>query len=112
MIIMATPPVVFSPSRHNLGNLSSKLDRAQEAIGHYEAAIRIDDQFYPAKVNLAILHSQRGQNRVAERLLREVVDDHPEVYDAAYSLGLLLVESVMPRLCSADDSHSMIVSQP
>ena len=41
---------------------------------------------------MAVLYSQRGQNEKAERLLREVVRDEPDLYDAAYSLGLLLVE--------------------
>ncbi len=43
-------------------------------------------------MNLAVLYSQRGQNDRAEVLLREVVADQPGLYDAAYSLGLLLVE--------------------
>lgn len=82
----------FAASRHNLANLYNETDRPDEAVKQYEQAIRIDDRFFPAKVNLAVLYSQRGQNEKAERLLRDVVRDEPDLYDAAYSLGLLLVE--------------------
>ena len=33
-----------------------------------------------------------GRNKEAEKLLREVTAEHPELYEAYYSLGLLLVE--------------------
>jgi tetratricopeptide (TPR) repeat protein len=78
--------------RYNLGNLYTALNRPEEAVRSYEAAIKIDDLFYPAKMNLAMLYNQRGENERAEVLLREVVGAHPELYDAAYSLGLLLAE--------------------
>jgi Tfp pilus assembly protein PilF len=54
--------------------------------------IKIDNLFYPAKVNLAMLYNQMGKNSEAENLLREVVITHPEIYDVYYSLGLLLAE--------------------
>jgi len=82
----------FAFGRYNLGNLYGVLGRPEEAVRNYEAAIKIDDLFYPAKVNLSILLNQQGKNDRAAELLREVVRDHPEVYDASYSLGLLLAE--------------------
>jgi tetratricopeptide (TPR) repeat protein len=39
-----------------------------------------------------MLYNSRGENEKAERLFREVVARHPDLYDAAYSLGLLLAE--------------------
>ena len=82
----------FSFGRYNLANLYAELDRPQDAISNYEAALRIDNLFYPAKVNLAMLYNRRGSNDQAEKLLREVVTEQPELYEIAYSLGLLLVE--------------------
>jgi Tfp pilus assembly protein PilF len=82
----------FSFGRYNLGNLYAALNRPEEAIKNYEAAIKIDGLFYPAKVNLAMLYNQRGDNRRTEKLLRDVVKHHPELYDTSYSLGLLLAE--------------------
>jgi predicted CXXCH cytochrome family protein len=71
----------FATSRHNLGNLYAELDRPEDAIREYREAIRIDGRFYPAKVNLALLYNRRGQNDLAEQLLKEVVSAEPEQYE-------------------------------
>ncbi|MBW2407184.1 MAG: tetratricopeptide repeat protein [Deltaproteobacteria bacterium] len=82
----------FSFGRYNLGNLYVAMNQPEEAIGNYLAAIKIDSLFYPAKVNLAMFYNQKGENDKAEVLLREVVQEHPEMHEIAYSLGLLLAE--------------------
>jgi tetratricopeptide (TPR) repeat protein len=89
----------FAASRHNLGNLYADLGQTDRAIDHYRKAIAIDRLFYPAKVNLAMLYIRRGKKIPAEALLREVVEEHPDLYEIKYSLGLLLAEkkpSTMP----------------
>ncbi len=58
----------------------------------YREAIFIDNLFYPAKINLAMLYNREGENEKAETLLKEVIKDHPEQYYVNYSLGLLLAE--------------------
>ena len=82
----------FAFAGHNLGNLYARLGDAAETEHFYKTAIAIDDLFYPAKVNLAVLLNAQGRNDEAEALLRSVVDGNPEQYEAAYSLGLLLAE--------------------
>jgi len=82
----------FSFGRFNLGNLFVAMNQPEKAIGNYLAAIKIDDLFYPAKVNLAMFYNKSGENDNAEELLREVASTHPELYEISYSLGLLLVE--------------------
>jgi tetratricopeptide (TPR) repeat protein len=82
----------FAFAGHNLGNLYARLGDRQKAIEYYSAAIAIDGLFFPAKVNLAMLYNASGRNPEAERLLREVVEEHPGQYEAMYSLGLLLAE--------------------
>ncbi|MBE0593240.1 MAG: tetratricopeptide repeat protein, partial [Gemmatimonadales bacterium] len=82
----------FSFAGHNLGNLYVRLGDAARAERYYRDALEVDDLFFPAKVNLAVLYNGQGRNQEAELLLREVVRDYPEEYDAAYSLGLLLAE--------------------
>lgn len=82
----------FATGRYNLGNLYATLHRPEDAIRNYRAAIKIDNLFYPAKVNLAMLYNQMGENNKAEILLREVMVEHPQQYEVAYSLGLLLAE--------------------
>ncbi len=82
----------FAFGRYNLGNLYVALRRPEEAVENYQAAVKIDNLFYPAKVNLAMLYNQTGENDKAEILLREVATSHPEMYEVHYSLGLLLAE--------------------
>ena len=63
-----------------------------EAEKHYRRAIEIDDQFFLAKTNLALLLNQMGRNTEAETLLREAVAAQPDNAGAAFNLGLLLAE--------------------
>jgi predicted CXXCH cytochrome family protein len=91
----------FSFAGYNLGNLYARLGDARRAEQYYREAAEVDDLFYPAKVNLAVLLNAQGRNQEAEPLLREVVRDYPEQYDAAYSLGLVLAE--MNRLEEATE---------
>ncbi|MEE9612262.1 MAG: cytochrome c3 family protein, partial [Desulfatiglandales bacterium] len=48
----------FAFGRYNLGNLYVALSKPEDAVRNYRAAIKIDDLFYPAKVNLAMLYNQ------------------------------------------------------
>ena len=82
----------LAAQRYNLGNLAANLNQGEEAIGHFQKSIAIDDQFFPAKVNMAMLYNSQGDNARAETLLREVMTQNPESYETAYSLGLLLAE--------------------
>jgi Tfp pilus assembly protein PilF len=82
----------FAFGRHNLANLYVALKQPQKAVENYQAAIKIDHLFYPAKVNLAMLYNQIGKNSEAEILLREVAASHPEMVEVHYSLGLLMAE--------------------
>ena len=82
----------LAAQRYNLGNLAVNLGDDDQAVAVYEKSIAIDDRFYPAKVNLAMLYNRQGKNREAEKLLREVVEREPELYEVSYSLGLLLAE--------------------
>jgi len=82
----------FAFAGHNLGNLAARLGDAAEAERYYRAAVSIDDLFYPAKANLAVLLNARGQNEEAEAILRSILEAYPEQHEVAYSLGLLLAE--------------------
>jgi tetratricopeptide (TPR) repeat protein len=81
----------FAASGMNLANYYANLQDSKQAERYYRMAIGVDDLFFPAKLNLAVLLSQQGNYDEAEKLLREVLADYPEQYDAAYSLALLLV---------------------
>jgi tetratricopeptide (TPR) repeat protein len=82
----------FAFAGHNLGNLAARLGDTATAERYYRTAIAIDDLFYPAKMNLAVILNAEGRNDEAEALLRSILESDPDQYEAAYSLGLLLAE--------------------
>lgn len=82
----------LAPQRYNLGNLAANEHDMAGAIREYEKALAIDSRFYPAKVNLASLYNRQGRNKDAERLLKDVLLQNPNLYEVSYSLGLLLAE--------------------
>jgi tetratricopeptide (TPR) repeat protein len=81
----------------NLGNLYANLGETAVAERYYRLALKIDDLFYPAKMNLAVLLNAQGRNPEAATLLNQVLEVYPDNADAAYSLGLLLVEMAQPE---------------
>ncbi len=82
----------FPTGRHNLGNYYSKTKDLAKAEENYREAIAIDNLFFPAKVNLALIYYQQGKADEAERLFTDLVENHPEVQDGYYYLALLYGE--------------------
>lgn len=58
----------------------------------YETSLALDERFIPSRINLAMLHHERGEIREAEMEFRKVLEIDPQFGEAAYSLGLLLAE--------------------
>jgi tetratricopeptide (TPR) repeat protein len=82
----------FAGGSFNLGIMYSNLGQIDKAVEAYKKSLTIDDLFYMAKVNLALIVARQGKNDEAERLLREVVAENPPIPDVYYSLALLLAE--------------------
>ncbi len=82
----------FPSGRYNLGNYYSKLHDPARAEENYREAMAIDNLFYPAKENLALIYYQQGKMQEAEILLRDLVKNHPGVADGFYYLALLYGE--------------------
>jgi Tfp pilus assembly protein PilF len=82
----------FPTGRYNLGNFYARTKEYPLAEQNYLEAIRIDDLFFPAKVNLALLYYRQGKMVPAENLLLDLVASHPEVTDGFYYLALLYGE--------------------
>ena len=87
----------FSFAGFNLGNLYSALDKPVKAESFYQTAIQVDDLFYPAMINMAMLLNGQGRNDEAEKLFLKTLDLQPDLHETAYSLGLLYVEMDRPE---------------
>jgi tetratricopeptide (TPR) repeat protein len=77
---------------HNLGNLYLSRRDTARAEEYYRAALEIDDSYHPAKLNLAVMLSSRGERQEAATLLREILAEAPALHEADYRLALLLTE--------------------
>jgi predicted CXXCH cytochrome family protein len=82
----------FPGGRYNLGNYYAKMNDPARAEENYREAIVIDNLFFPAKTNLAILYYTQGKTGPAEELLRDIVENHPDIIDGYYYLALLYGE--------------------
>ncbi len=82
----------FPSGRMNLGILYANLDDFSTSAKHFEEAIKIDSLFFPAKLNLALIYNQLNKKNKAEVLLRDIINNHPEIPEAYYYLGLLIAE--------------------
>jgi Flp pilus assembly protein TadD len=80
------------PEAHlNLGLMETKLRHPSEAESQYRTALRLDQSFTPALVNLADLDRMRGMNDEGAKLLRKAMSIDPNNADIRHSLGLALV---------------------
>lgn len=74
----------------NLGAALAALGRPQEAIGHYEAAIRLRPTSFQAHNNLAATLFQSGRPDQAVEHYREALRINPDVAEIHANLGLAL----------------------
>jgi tetratricopeptide (TPR) repeat protein len=82
----------FPGGRYNLGIMYANTGELEKAAESYTAALKTDNLFYMAKVNLATVYNQQRKNDEAEKLLREVLNENPEIHQINYSLALLFAE--------------------
>jgi tetratricopeptide (TPR) repeat protein len=75
----------------NLGNFylaKKQLERAEQA---YNKAIKLDNAFVPAYINLADLYRVKSSDTEAENTLRRLIKIAPDNADAHYALGLSMI---------------------
>jgi len=82
----------FTSSRYNLGVYYMRQNKIEEAIHEFKTAIRIDDQYFPAMLSLAVLYSKVGNNQKAEEWLTYTLNKDPENIEALRYMGLLKAE--------------------
>ena len=80
------------PGSHvDIGNLERGLGRIDAAEAAYQTALRLDDRYAPAYVNLADLKRAGGDDKSAETILREGLVRIPRNQDLRFAMGLLRV---------------------
>lgn len=82
--------------RTALGNFLARQGKAAEAEAEYQAALRLDDRYVPAAVNLADLHAQQRQESKGEAVLRKALEASPRDASLHHALGLALVRAKRP----------------
>jgi predicted CXXCH cytochrome family protein len=97
------------PEAHlNLGLLETRLRHPLEAENQYRTALRLDQNFTPALVNLADLDRMRGLDQEGVELLRKAISTDPNNANIRHSLGLALVRQhnyadALPELRQASE---------
>jgi tetratricopeptide (TPR) repeat protein len=88
-----TPSIVLAREISNkhleLGNLYRRLQRFDEAANEFLKAGRVDPENFEARILLAKTHGQRGQMRLAQQELENLVREQPDNVPARVHLALL-----------------------
>ncbi len=79
----------ISEKHLELGNLYRSLQRFDEAANEFLKASRIDPQNIEARILLAKTHGQRGQMKLAQQELENLVRENPDHISARVHLALL-----------------------
>jgi predicted CXXCH cytochrome family protein len=81
-----------APAHVVAARVYENLGQHDRAVAEYEAALRVQSSFIPARVGLATLYHQQGRTGDSERLLREAIAIMPEFAESHFNLGQLLAE--------------------
>jgi tetratricopeptide (TPR) repeat protein len=77
----------------NLAGVYEDLGERDLAERGYQAALRMDPDFFPGRINLARLYDAMRRTADAERTLREGITRAPAQGELHYALGLLLADT-------------------
>ncbi|MCX5658206.1 MAG: tetratricopeptide repeat protein [Planctomycetota bacterium] len=85
---------IRASAQNNIGSyLSRQLGRHDEAIAHYEAALRHKPDYDEAHNNLAVALARRGQTQQAAYHYLRAIEINPNVAGVRYNYGLLLANN-------------------
>ncbi len=82
----------YAEAHNDLGNALLQVGRIQEAIGHYEQALRISPDYPEAHNDLGIALAQAGRIPEAIEHWEHALRVRPDFADAHFNLGLALEE--------------------
>ncbi len=74
------------------GNRERQNGNPYAALGHYQKALRIDRDFYPALNNIGTLYEQRGDHAQANEAFARAREINPDDGEAYINLGHVLYE--------------------
>lgn len=83
----------FASGNHQKALYFQAKNNTEEAIKHYEKAIKLDNYFNMSRMNLALIYYQIGKVKESEALYLKVAEQEPEFGSSFYMLGLLYNET-------------------
>ncbi|HHC80083.1 MAG TPA: tetratricopeptide repeat protein [Flavobacteriia bacterium] len=83
----------FASGQHQLALYYQTLGDVTAAINAYEKALKIDNYYNRARINLALLEYNQGHQKKAEELYLKVIEQEPEYSYPYFMLGLLYNET-------------------
>lgn len=89
----ASYPDTLANAWNNLGLLATREGRTGEAIGHFQAALRLNPDHWIALENLGNAYRQQKRWDEARNALERAVAVRPEDPEANYSLGMVFAQS-------------------
>ena len=95
----------------NISNYHSRQNAPSKAIDALRRAVKIDNHFNMARMNLAFMLSLEENYKEAEQVYKKVLEQEPQYSQAWYSLGLLYTEQKKFEL-AVDAFTNAIVREP
>ena len=92
---------------YELGGMLFRQGRLQEAIGHYDQALRLKPDFAEAQNNLGVALAQLGRMPEAVERFEQTLHIKPDYAEAHYNLGLALAD--LGRLTEAIGHYEQAV---
>ena len=74
------------------GIFNERKGKQEEALDLYRASLKVDKLFHPARSAMATLYSRQGKNDLAEKELRIIISQYPQLAQFQYMIGQLLAE--------------------
>ncbi len=101
----------FVEAHNNLGYLYLSVERLDDAMQHFKAAIAVDPSFNPALLNLALTLYAQGDGTDALNAVNRAIKQTPSSSRAHYVAGLILFDSTTPNDTTAALEHLMQASR-
>ena len=87
----------YAESHYNLGVALGALGKLEDAIGHYELAVRFAPDYAEAHYNLGLALAQLGKVQEAIQQYEQALRIKPKIAKAHYHLGIALEQTGLMR---------------